>query len=419
MESVRAEETRHEELFLRFIDPHLRHDGLTRGNRTTLLVNGGRALPAMLEAIQNARYTIDLCIYIFRADSVGWRFANALAERARRGVSVRVLYDAVGCIDVGSKHFEHMRGAGVQVQAHNPLIPQNLGRLWRPNNRDHRKILTVDDAVAFVGGMNLADEYDGDAQDVHHWRDNAVRIEGPAAGLLGRMFRSNRREFWHLRRLHRGRKGWRFMRSVLQRAASSDIARATIPAPLAERDGQAVTWVHSSRPFDYHRSVFRAYNSLIQNARQRVWLMSGYFVPDHRLIHSLVAASLRGVDVRVIVPGISDIPIARLAGSRWYEYLTQRGVKVYELQGTILHGKAAVADGVACIVGSANLDNRSFHLNWEVLVTILDESLAGELTGQFEADMQRSRLLKLEELRKQSVWQKLAARLAYIWAPFW
>lgn len=374
----------------RFVERRLPRQGITLGNQVQLLANGDEAYPAMLEAIHCARNRVDMCMYIFRDDRVGMTFAEALAERARRGVMVRVAYDAIGCCDIGTRHFELIRRCGGEVYAINPLLPRPVTRIWEVIARDHRKILAVDDEVAFIGGLNIGNEYDGDGTDEHHWRDFAVKMIGPSA---------------------------RYLRMLVDKTYMNSWGLAPRLRQQPRNYAPSMVWFQSPVPLDPRRTIVNAYNSLIRNARHYVYLASAYFLPNYRIVHQLTKAARRGVDVRLLLPHKSDLPIVCLASRLWYHHLLRRGVRIFERKRAILHAKAAVADDAAAIMGSANLDARAFYLNREVLATVLDETFAKDLRAELEYDFTQSREVKLQEVDRLPWQQRLKQRLAFAISP--
>lgn len=377
-------------VYQKLLDRSLPRDATCAARELRLLVNGGEVFPAMLADIERARREVVLLVYIFRDDRIGWRFAHALAEAARRGVDVRVAYDAVGNLEVGHEHMDFMRDAGVQVREVNPLWPTRLRDLWHVNTRDHRKLLVVDRRVGYVAGLNIGDEYDGHAEDHGHWRDNGVRLVGPVCRYLSTLGKATFARTWAQPPPHR---------------------------QACSLNGDTPVWVHSPPSLADRNQIYMLHEVLIRSARRYIWIMNSYFVPTSRLLQRLTEAVQRGVDVRLILPGVSDIAVTSMAARGAHQFLLRRGIHVYELTGTILHGKTMVIDDQVLTIGSANLDFRSFRYNREIVLTILDRTLAQEARAQLERDMERSNRMTLKHIRHRSFWHQVGGSMFYALAP--
>ncbi|MCI0574574.1 MAG: phospholipase D-like domain-containing protein [Myxococcaceae bacterium] len=356
---------------------------LVSGNDCTLLRDGGEAFPAMLEAIRSAQRTIHLETYMFLADSVGARFSEALGEAAERGVQVKVLYDALGSWTSGRAFFDRMRARGVDVRAFNPL---SLRRLRRAIRRDHRKILVVDESVAFIGGINISDHWAPEGQG-QNWRDDVLRICGPAVVALERHFTASWRLMAHerLRQLHR-------------------LWRLSPPRPC----GSTVLSVLASR-----RSIHRAYVHAIRRARRSVFVVAGYFIPDRRLVSALREAAQRGVEVSLVLSGRSDHPMLMHATRAFYVRLLEAGVRIHEWRRTVLHAKTAVVDGVWGTVGSYNLERMSMLFNHEANVFFADPVLGRRLEESFREDCALCWPVELQAFQRRPLWQKALERVLY------
>jgi cardiolipin synthase len=335
----------------------------TSGNRLEIFEDGAGGLAAMLAAIQGARRRIHLETYILRTDATGRRFLAALEERARAGVTVRLLFDAFGSIGLDLTALAELTRAGGDVIAFNPL-----GRLyprWLPRRRDHRKILVVDGEVGFVGGLNIGDEYDKGAADGRDaWRDTHVRVEGPAVTDLEGVFL----ESWF--RADGPDLPWR------------ELLGARLPARGDERCA-----VVADGP-SYRRRVVRdllvaGLNAAEESAR----LTSPYFAPDHAVLHALLDASRRGVAVTLLLAGRSDHPILRRAARSLLPKLIAGGVRVYEYAPSMLHAKCSVVDGGWSIVGTSNLDRQSFEHSYEVNLVVEGPQTASALGASFARDL--------------------------------
>jgi cardiolipin synthase len=367
---------------------HLLGTPLVPGNRVTTLLNGDQAFPAMLEAIRSAKRSINLEAYIFWSGEVGTTFAAALSERARAGVATRLLVDWMGSKKMGDSLLTEMRRAGVEVVHYHPLRWYNLERF---NKRTHRKLLIVDGRVGFTGGLGIADLYLGHAQDRDHWRDAQFRAEGPVVGQMQAAFLDN----------------WIETGGALLDGAEH--------FPKLDSVGsQAAQAVHSS-PGGGTESLRLMYLLAIASASRSIRIANSYFVPNSLAVAMLVDARRRGVDVEIIVPGpIHDAQVVRRASRAKWGPLLEAGVNIYEYQPTMYHTKVMVVDDYWVSVGSTNFDNRSFRLNDEANLNVVDEEFALEQAKVLGEDRARSRKVTLEDWRRRPIGerlQELAARL--------
>ncbi len=355
------------------------------GNGLTVFHEGGACYAAMLEAIDGARATIHLETYLLRSDHTGWRFARALAAAADRGVEVAFMYDAIGGITVSSDFVRHLEDHGVRVLVYHPPWPWKRG--WGLIRRDHRKILAVDGRVGFVGGMNISDHHAPMADGGQAWLDTHVRLEGPAVVSLDRLFL----EEW----VHQGGH------------------LLTDPEAAPTHDHGVAVRVVENRFLARRALVRAAYQDALAYAEKRIWITSSYFVPDRRFLRALTGAAARGVDVRVIVAGNTDVRLAKWAGEHVYERLLAAGVRIFEWTRTVLHAKTAVVDSRWSTVGTYNLDHRSYRANLEVNAMILDDGVAGQLEAIFLEDMGRSDEVLLSEWTRRSWWRRLRSWVAW------
>jgi cardiolipin synthase len=341
---------------------------MTAGNRLELLENGDAIFPAMLAAISSARKTVNFEAYIFWSGEVGSRFRDALAERAAHGVAVRVLLDAVGSSGrlLKASDVDAMRRAGCHVEFFHSTMPWML---WVVNHRNHRRVLVVDGTIGFTGGVGFADEWRGDADSRGHWRDTQVRVEGPAVRGLQRAFQENWSEV-----TGEPLVGEEFFPALPQVGSTSV---AVVPSsPLAAMSGAG-----------------RVYAISLAAARKEIWIANSYFLPDETTRGLLIAAVKRGVDVRVMIPSDrqSDVPATKAAGRSSFGPLLEGGVKFFEYQPTMFHLKTMVVDGIFSTVGTANFDDRSFHLNDEINLFVYDAAFAGLMKERFLRDELRCR----------------------------
>lgn len=370
------------------------------------LRNGEQAFPAMLEAIANAREQVLLEMYWFGSDHTGRRFAQALEERARAGVEVAVLYDAVGSIDAADAMFDGLRQAGVKVHEFNPVSPwRRRFRLDRLQVRDHRKILVVDGVLGFTGGINLGDPWAPEAEGGGGWRDDAISVEGPAVETMRILFERT----W----IGQGQGALRRPRRDLELGAAPARIRVlgeSAPTRWQERARLTDAGRHSAR---LRRHIRAAYLSRIYHAKKRVWITNSYFVPDPVVLRALRRAGQRGVDVRILVPGTSDVVATQWAGRATYSRLLRAGVRIFEWSGNVLHAKTAVVDGHWTTIGSYNLDYRSFRYNLEVNVAVDDEGFARQVEQAMEHDRAASREIERAAWSARPMSGRLLERLFY------
>lgn len=395
--------------FLRTMD-RVTDTTATEGNRVHLLTNGEETFPAMLAAIDGAKRCISLDMYKIRMDRVGRRFLAALTRAAQRGVQVRFLYDAYGSRFIASGDFAPLVDAGGEVRVFNPVVWLTFLRV---NNRNHHKVLVVDGRIAFLGGLNLAEEYDGGGQT--GWRDTAVMIEGPAARDAERIFDQS----W----LQGGRG---LIGKDLPVVGINPLKRA-IDSPLtwllngksaacwvedhAAVGGAAQVRIVPSTPDSLNSTIVDQYLLAINSARESIDITCAYFVPPLVLRRALVNAARRGVRVRLILPGPTDVPLVRAVSVGYYGRLLKHGVEIYEWVPSILHAKTMVVDGIWSTIGSANLDGRALFLSYEVNATVMDRALAAALEGQFAEDLRHCRRVTLAQWRRRPLTERLMAIL--------
>jgi cardiolipin synthase len=332
------------------------------GNHVELLIDGPCAYDAMLDVISNATRWIHFENYIIRADAAGRRFADLLARRAREGVHVRVLYDGLGSFATPRAYWRALRDAGVEVRAFRPLSPIDLVSNF---SRNHRKLVVGDGSRAVIGGLCIGCEWTGeDAEDGSPWRDTAVEVRGPAAAVLDQAFART----WEI---------------AGGRMPDEDVAGRVTP------QGDAEVRVISGEPG--RERTYRVIELLAAGSSSRLWITDAYLVAPPRLFQALRDAAKDGVDVRLLVPGSSDLPLVRNLSRIGYRELLRSGVRIYEWDGPMLHAKTIVADGRWSRVGSSNLNPSSLLGNWELDVLVEDPSLAEAMERQFRLDVARSR----------------------------
>jgi cardiolipin synthase len=373
------------------------------------LFKDGEALYAGYNAIKSAKFRICLEIYIFASDDTGRAFAELLSQKAREGVSVHVIYDSFGSIDTDRAMFDSMRAAGVRLIEFHPIAPWRGRSSWRPMNRDHRKVLIVDNQIAWMGGLNIGGEYAGSWVVQSHkspcdfWRDSAIGIEGPTARLYLNAFA----------------KTWSYLQRRKNFKACEFIHNLPFAALPEGADGQAPNELGllASVP-GVHAPLKPLLNRFVRNARRRLDITMSYFAPHDALIHELVRAARRGVKVRLMLPAKCDVNLLIIAARAFYETLLTAGVQIYERQYAILHSKTMVADELISVVGSSNLDYRSIEFNLELSTVIRSRQFALNMHALFENDMQFAKRITLNKWRHRPVYDRfvqwLVSRARYL-----
>lgn len=352
---------------------------LTRGNRFTVLTNGDQLFPAMLAAIRGAQRRVSFETYIYETGRMADEFTRAFEEAARRGVRVNLVIDAVGGSGIEAEHMTRLEAAGCRLARFNTPAWYSLEEL---NYRTHRKLLVVDGAVAFTGGVGIDDQWMGHAQDREHWRDTMVQVTGPLARLIEGGFYENFAE------------------------AAGEMTPELDPPP-APLDEEGAAFVVRSSPTGGSNDLKRLYLLGLASARRTIDITTPYFVTDESSRWALEDAARRGVTIRLVVEGdITDAMPVKYASRKHYEQLMELGIEIHEYQPTMMHTKTFVVDGTWSMFGSANFDNRSLELNDELNVAVTSRDLAARLLVDFEKDVKASRRLDLETWRKRSLLSK-------------
>jgi cardiolipin synthase A/B len=370
----------------RTVDRLLPLGGSSEGNQLTLFFDGDSTYEAMLAAIKSAQRRVWLETYIFTPDRVGKMFLDALLEARARGVEVVVIYDSVGSTGMHTDgHWEPLHEAGARVVSFNP--PFQIGRKLPLLYRDHRKILIVDESVGFTGGMNISEDYAGPKLGTAMFRDTQVLVEGPAVRDLAMIFAAS-----------------------FQTATGERLQLFARSAPLAEG---VFCQVLGSDVRRRKRHIQRAMFHTVGRCVRTCYVTSPYFVPPPRLLTALEHAARRGVDVRVLTAGFSDVPIVAIAGRHLYERLLRAGVKIYEMKGRTLHAKTTTIDGVYGGIGSFNLDRWSFARNLEVTLSTIDPGVARGLEEQFHEDLKIATEVQLDVHMRMGVVDRILRWLAF------
>ncbi len=362
---------------------------LHRGNRVTILTDGETFYPAMLEAIRGATRSINMECYIFQSGRMADQFIDALSERARNGVNVTIIVDAIGSFNLWGRPVERLRAAGCRISSYQAIRWYSLHRI---NNRTHRELLVVDGTIAFAGGAGIADWWAFPTG--HHtrpWRDTMVRIEGPIVAALQGVVAENWLE------------------------CCGEILTGPDFFPDLHPCGDTTAFVVKSSPSDRATASRVAFQLLIEGADHAVRISTPYFLPDRSLRRALVNVAKRGVKLTVIVPGKStDQQWVRLASRRMWHQLLAAGIRIFEYRGTMTHAKVLIADSEWAVLGTTNIDNRSFEHNDEVNVAMHDPAVAARLLQDYERDLASSDEITLERWRQRPLWEKIVEPFVWI-----
>jgi cardiolipin synthase len=362
------------------------------GNHVTLLAENTQAFEVIEQALRAARRSIWAECYVVRSDETGKRFLEILAERAAEGIEVRLLYDAFGSALIDGKQVEAIRARGGRAEAFLPMNP--LRRRWSVHLRNHRKLVLVDGEIGFTGSMNVGNEYSGRSRrrEASPWRDAHLSIRGPAVGDLAQTFAED----------------WLF-------ATEENILAPPRPPP-AVNSGSVVAVVPSG-PDQEHNANSLLHFAGIASARDRCYITSPYFVPDEPTLRAIESTALRGVDLRLLVPQHSDLRIVQRAARSYYGPLLRAGVRIFEYTPSMLHAKTMVVDSSWCMVGSANMDVRSFWLNFEVGAIIFDTAFADVLEQRFAGDLALSNEITALSMANRSFFARVVEGMARLLSP--
>jgi len=383
-------EIRHQvEHYHDILDPQFRREmgallgpAIVSGNSIQALQNGAEIFPAMLEAIAAATRTITFETYIYWSGKIGSEFAAALIERARAGVQVHVMLDWLGSKRIDEELVQRMQQAGIQVVRYHALRWYSVARI---NNRTHRKVLIVDGQTGFTGGVGIADQWSGHAQDPDHWRDLHFCVAGPVVGQMQAAFLDN----WI--------------------KTTGNVLHGEGYFPDLRCVGELDMQVFISSPSGGSASMRLMYLAAITAAERSIDIAAAYFIPDRLMTEELVKVRQRGVRIRVLVPDKhTDSQVVRIVSRREWGPLLESGVEIYEFEPTMLHTKMLIFDGFMVSVGSTNFDTRSFELNDEASLNVYDKMFAAQMTRVFESDLSRANRYRLETWRARPLVQKLA-----------
>lgn len=376
---------------------------LYAGNKAQLLIDGPMAYGSMFDALRQARHHIHLETFIFDDDELGRQFADILIERRGAGVAIRLIYDAFGILNAEDSFFKRMEAEGIQLFKYHPLNPAENPKIWQINDRHHRKILVVDGRVAFVGGMNISSVYtnssfsppNGRPRLKDRWRDTHLRLEGPVVAELQHMFCA----LW---------------------SKLNDAPPLSGPAYYPELTpmGDKLVRMMISAPEDEEVDIYKVFLAVFHQAEDRIWITQGYFSPDKRFLDVLNRAARRGVDVRLLLPGVTDSWITINSSRAHYSELLKAGVRVFERKDVLQHAKTAVVDGLWSTVGSSNLDYRSFlHAN-EANAIVYGADFGSQMEAVFKTDQEKNVEITLDAWRKRSLRQRFVEFLGSLF-DYW
>jgi len=365
---------------------------LTTGNRVNVLIDGPQTYSAIEAALRAARHNIHIETFIYGPGDVGQRFADLLAQKRKEGLEVRLLYDSLGSRETPREFFEQLRQQNVEVREFRPLSPIKTPEVWKLQNRDHRKIIVVDGQIGFTGGINIDSTYDsastskpGPERGLEDgWRDTHIEIQGPAVAQLQTLFVGN----------------WQ------QAGEHEDLSAKDKYFPTIKPAGDNLVTIVANDSESNDRSLYGTYVAAFTCATKRLWITHAYFAPNEELLTALIDAAKRGVDVRLIVPSFTDSRVVLNATQATFTQLLDAGVKIYELKDALLHAKSVVIDSSVTIIGSSNLDMRSFLHNDEVNAIVISRDTAQRMEEVFQRDQQSARAVELEAWERRSLWQR-------------
>jgi cardiolipin synthase A/B len=367
----------------------LAHLPFTRGNRIRLLIDGEAAFAAIFDAIDSAKKYLLIQFFIIRHDELGEKLKQKLIAKAREGVAVHLLFDEIGSHKLSARYIRECREGGVDMRPFHTT--KGLGNRFQINFRNHRKIIVADGRIAFLGGLNVGNEYLGKDKRVGHWRDTHASVQGPAADALQLIFF----EDWH----------W----------ATGELIAGLDWHSKVEGDADAL--VLPSSPADKVETCNLMFVAAINSSVSRFWIASPYFVPNDEVVAALQLAALRGVDVRVLLPANPDHWLVYLASFSYISKTAMDGIRFYRYTNGFMHQKTFLIDDKASGVGTANLDTRSFRLNFEITLLAINRDLADETAAMFERDFQQSILVSPDELSKRNFFFRLGANAARLLSP--
>lgn len=369
---------------------NITHFPRSEGNRVCFLHDPQETLATMISEINKAKKFIHLEYYIIASDPITENIFESLIAARARGVEVRILYDALGSLSLKRLHFKKLKAAGIQIAGFLPfsLLPQRINM----NFRNHRKILIIDGVTAFTGGTNLGKEYLG-RPGKHQWRDFSIQLWGPVCLQLQDVFRED----------------WFF--------TTKEDLTAQKYFPVPRNEGHAKIQVIDSGPNTAFQSLHRAIFGAITSAKNQILLMTPYFIPDSAILTALEVAALKGIDLKLVLPKKNDQPLVRLASRSFYSELLNAGVKIFEFEPKILHAKLMTIDDEFTLIGSGNMDIRSFRLNFEITLLIQDSDVTQQAQSFFNQDLAKSTPVSLRHFSKRGLFTEMIENTCRLLAP--
>ena len=365
---------------------------LTINNNTTVFEHGEDLFTDIITSLKEAKDHIHLEFYIIRSDQIGTIIKNILLEKAQQGVEIRVIYDGLGSRTLKKSFIQEMKDNGIHVACYAPFnFPWITNSL---NYRNHRKIIVVDGQIGYVGGMNIGDEYRRHSDNFTHWRDSHLRIDGEAVHFLQHIFL----------------KDWNFI-------TEQNISDAKYYPPIKEFEHKELIQIAASGPDTLWEPIMQMYFSMIATANKSIYLTTPYFIPNEGILIALKNAALSGLDVRLLIPGPSDKPFVLKASMTYLGELLEAGVKIYQYKKGFIHSKILIVDGIISSSGTANMDIRSFNLNFEINALIFNQKIAKKLENIFMDDLKNSKEIDYDTYRKRPLSTKLIEAQARLFAP--
>lgn len=360
--------------------------------RTRVLTNGEETFSTLLKELKKARHHIHMEYYIYRADEIGREIQRTLIERAKAGVEVRFMYDAVGSIGLPKSFINEMEAAGVKVGVYGEV--RFLALSSRVNYRNHRKIVVIDGNTGLIGGLNVGDEYLSRSKTYGFWRDTHILVKGEAVRSMQIIFLQD----------------WQYI-------TGEKIMDLEYLSPQLEQGCSGAVQVIASGPDNESKVLKSVFFAMITSAKKSIWLATPYFVPDEDILTALRVAALSGIDVRILFPAKPDKWLPFLASHSYFPALLEAGVKIYEYEKGFLHSKLLIADGEVATVGTANMDMRSFHLNFEVNLLLVQTESVKKVVKDFERDLLSTKLIVLTEFTKKKVMLRFMESAARLLSP--
>ncbi|WNF35737.1 cardiolipin synthase [Bacillaceae bacterium IKA-2] len=371
----------------------LANNPISFATETKVLTDGKETFAHILKALRDAKNHIHMEYYIVRSDEIGNEIKDVLIEKASQGVEVRFLYDAVGCFELSKAYIRELKDAGVEVAAFSPVRLAFLNH--KLNFRNHRKIIVVDGKVGLVGGLNIGDEYLGKNKYYGHWRDTHLLVHGEAVRSLQLIF----------------------LRDWFYVTKETLLKQSYLSPNLPDKEHLGGVQMIASGPDTRWEVIEKLFFSMITSAKKSIWIASPYFVPDDDILSALKIAALSGVDVRILVPNRPDKRIVFYASRSYFPELLEAGVKVYEYNRGFMHSKLLIVDKEIASIGTANMDMRSFHLNFEVNAFLYKTQSVHTLVGDYIYDMEHSSIISYEQFKKRSIFKRIIESTSRLMSP--